>query len=470
MNEKRGKPNNTAPRSRTVTRSTAPAGKVFANTVPTGKVFANTAPAGAATAGTAPAGVNPNRPQTAAGAQTRSGTRTRPVVAPSRENAPPNLNKAPPGRQVANGRMVQTTANTARGAAQPRNIKNAPQQAQRQRPPGTDQSGKRIPTAQPSGKRPPQTQTPGKRPPQQNKSGKSAQQAKRAGQSQNTAQDRRRAAKSDPGKLHAQTAAERRRHIAERQGFTPEQMEFLRRRSAIKRYYIKKNRISAITLFFTRFMSLVIIYVILFTVSSGLFWLGLNSYNHSKGEDVEYQIGENKDDADYKLQTLSYRDRVRGGQLYLNFTELAQYFGFITTGDTGELRYLTKYTDGEEVVFKVGTGTVTINGSVTRMPSSSYYEDGTLYVPLDFVQTYINGISASTDEDSGRLIIYREYTENAKGEKIYNDITFTLKPPVPSEHIDENSLPADIKLATEPTKTQTDTPETNAANGTDLTG
>ncbi len=272
--------------------------------------------------------------------------------------------------------------------------------------------------------------------------------------------------KSQPGKLRAQTAAQRRKDINERRGLTPEQAEFLRRRSEIKRYYIKKRRISAITLFFSRFTALVMVYLVLFVVSSGLFVLSLTAAGPSPGEDVVYQLGESKSDDVYKVETLKYRDWVRDGQLYLNFTEIADYLGFVTTGDTSELRYLTRYSGGEDVVFSVGSGSVTVNGSMTRMPVPSYYENGTLYVPLDFIKTYIRGISVGINEENGRLVLYRLYTLNAKDEKVYEDITFTLKPQVPSEHIDENSLPVDIKLATEPERGKTS--ESESVDG--LTG
>ena len=305
--------------------------------------------------------------------------------------------------------------------------------------------------AQVKGKRPASPQAAGKRPaPSKKQRGKVPESRRRA---KSQGKNNGRSVRPQPAKLSAQTAAERRRQIVERQNFTEEQLEFLRRRSGIKRYYIKKRRISAITLFFTRFITLVIVYVTLFAVSSGLFWLSLYHFDRDKGEDVVYQLGENDTDENYKVATLDYRDRMRGGQLYIDFTELAGYLEFITTGDTGELRFLTKYEGGEEVIFAVGTSSVTINGSMTRMPVPSYYEDGVLYVPLDFIQTYINGISVGTGEEDGRLIVYRKYTLNADDEKVYEDISFTVKPQTPSEHIDENSLPIEIKIATEPNHT-----------------
>lgn len=264
------------------------------------------------------------------------------------------------------------------------------------------------------------------------------------------------AMKKAPGKLSPETAAQRRRDIRARRGVTPEQAEFMRRRREIKKYYVKKRRISAITLFLTRFTLLVIIYVVFFAISSGLFALSLVVTWPEKGEDVVYQLGENKKDTMYKVETLEYGGRVRDGQIYLNFSDIADYLDFVTTGDLTQLRYLTKYTDGEEVVFDVGATSVTVNGNMTRMPAPSYYEGGALYVPLDFIKTYIRGISVGINEDNGRLVLYREYTLSTKNEKVYGDITFTLKQQKPTEHIDENGLPADIKLATEPSRRQQD--------------
>mgnify|MGYP002344607867 CR=1 FL=1 len=223
-------------------------------------------------------------------------------------------------------------------------------------------------------------------------------------------------------------------------------------------------------LFFTRLLTLVVVYVLIFAVSSGLFVLGLRAPNRKAGEDVVYQLGDNKKDAIYKVETLPYRSRVRSGQLYLNFSELADYFGFVTTGDVNTLRFLTKYKGGEEVIFEVGTGSVTVNGSMMRMYVPSYSEGDALYVPLDFIKTYIKGISVGINEKNGRLVLYREYTLDTKGEKVFDDITFTLKPQNPTEHIDENTLPADIKIATEPgKKPESGTPDTSEGQRSDDT-
>ncbi len=248
-------------------------------------------------------------------------------------------------------------------------------------------------------------------------------QARVAVSAKKKAAGRKAGAKKAARKLRPETAAQRRKDINSRRGVTPEQLEFMRRRREIKRYYVKKRRISAITLLLTRFTALVIIYVVLFALSSGLFALSLVVARPPHGEDVVYQLGENKYDTTYKVETLKY---------------------------------------GEEVVFEVGTTAVTVNGNMTRMPAPSYYESGALYVPLDFVETYIRGISVGVNEKNGRLVLYREYTLNTKNEKIYSDITFTLKPQTPIEHIDENTLPVDIKLATEPSR-RPQQPDTGSA-------
>lgn len=209
----------------------------------------------------------------------------------------------------------------------------------------------------------------------------------------------------------------------------------------------------------------------MFVLTSGLFVLSLVSSGPPRGEDVKYQLGENKNDIVYKTDTLEYGDRVRDGQVYLNFTEIAEYLDFITSGEPSRLRYLTKYTDGEEIVFDVGTTSVTVNGNMIRMPAASYYKGGVLYVPLDFIKTYVRGISVGTNEKNGTIVLYRLYTLSPKNEKIYEDITFSLKTQLPTEHIDENSLPADIKLATEPSRLP-QPPEGNwdKASASDITG
>ena len=406
---------------------------------------------------------NPRSPNGA-----RGGAAVLPPAAASQAGHRPASAGMPGGRHIQTGAPVPRLPAISPGMKPPG----------KQQPPGRQPRGQ-TGTPAPSGVRRTNAQTPrsGNRPIQRNSGAATSKtNQKRPPQPNNKNAQRRPPQKSarkrvkNQGQLHIQNTAERRKNITQRRGKTPEQLEYIRRRSGIQRFYIKQRRISAIMLFFTRLLTLVVVYVLIFAVSSGLFVLGLRAPNRKAGEDVVYQLGDNKKDAIYKVETLPYRSRVRSGQLYLNFSELADYFGFVTTGDVNTLRFLTKYKGGEEVIFEVGTGSVTVNGSMMRMYVPSYSEGDALYVPLDFIKTYIKGISVGINEKNGRLVLYREYTLDTKGEKVFDDITFTLKPQNPTEHIDENTLPADIKIATEPgKKPESGTPDTSEGQRSDDT-
>ena len=89
----------------------------------------------------------------------------------------------------------------------------------------------------------------------------------------------------------------------------------------------------------------------------------------------------------YKMGTF-YDDET----IYVNFTRLLDYCGFYESGDRKELRYILP-SDGSYFSVQDGSTQVDMNGNVIHMDAPAIVSGGQLYLPLKFIDDYIEGIS-----------------------------------------------------------------------------
>ncbi len=142
----------------------------------------------------------------------------------------------------------------------------------------------------------------------------------------------------------------------------------------------------------------------------------------------------------YKMGTFHDNETI-----YLNFTILRNYCGFYESGDRKELRYILP-SDGSHFTVKDGSTCVDINGNVIYMDAPAIVSAGQLYLPLSFVDHYIEGISIEhqikkqKDKDTG------EETE-IEEEFIYiircnekNEYSLLLQPISPCLPIDTSAI------------------------------
>lgn len=228
---------------------------------------------------------------------------------------------------------------------------------------------------------------------------------------------------------------------------TPEQIKLNRINRERERYRLKKLRKERFRMFLTRFSLFLLLFAFLGAVTVLLFIQHLTKVDTSGISGYSYKIGDSRE------YSLSYSDAVRDGCLYVNFTGIANMCDLAVTGTKDDVRYIIK-TDNEETVrFEVGTRTVYVNGTETRLSGESFYSGDDLFVPLDFVSTYFEGLSVSTDEKNHKVTITRDAMnltdENgaiAKGEAlIYEQLAFLLKAPDTLDTVDYETVKPLVK-------------------------
>lgn len=87
--------------------------------------------------------------------------------------------------------------------------------------------------------------------------------------------------------------------------------------------------------------------------------------------------------------------------IYVNFSALAEYCGFYVSGDGERFRYILPAADiAEPSQFSVASGSnaVELNGTTHHLPAPAVVSGETLYMPLEFIDYYIEGISVVLDE------------------------------------------------------------------------
>lgn len=96
---------------------------------------------------------------------------------------------------------------------------------------------------------------------------------------------------------------------------------------------------------------------------------------------------------------------LRDGNLYMDFSALAELCGFAVSGDYDQRRYLLGGEYEDTLTVNIGTTSVIVSGQPTSLRTPSFLsEAGSLYLPCEFVDSYFDGISVEADENNDHLI------------------------------------------------------------------
>ena len=131
--------------------------------------------------------------------------------------------------------------------------------------------------------------------------------------------------------------------------------------------------------------------------------------------------------------------------VYVNFTIIRNYCGFYESGDRKELRYILP-SDGSYFTVIDGSTRVDMNGNVIHMDAPAIVSGGQLYLPLNFIDHYIDGISIEhqvkiqKDEETGKEVeIVQELVYIIRcNEK--NEYSLRLQPVSPSLPVDASAI------------------------------
>ncbi len=227
--------------------------------------------------------------------------------------------------------------------------------------------------------------------------------------------------------INSQTPSSRRAEQQKKMQMTSEQIAINRSNVRRERYYIKKNRKRVIRTVISRVLMFVFLFVFLSVLCAVLFACNLTHVESGDYSGYTYYI-------DGERSSLSYENAVRDGRVYISFTDIAGMCEMAVTGSDSDMKYVIKGDGAEMIRFITDSRVVYVNGLETRLGSDSYRIDDELYVPVDFVSTYFNGIDITVDEKNHKVTADRIITnldENGKlpknTEPEYETLSFLLK-------------------------------------------
>ncbi len=285
----------------------------------------------------------------------------------------------------------------------------------------------------PNGQRPPMT------PEQRNAAAKAAQQRQKARAEQLKKQraaaekDAKKRAKAREKQRKQQMEARRRaqekmRRHDERFELTEEERAIRAQMKREERQYKARQRAHSAKVALGRFVMFVLMFTGLLALSCGLFYANLVKYEVAARRDFTYKVGE------ASSVSVPYENMMRGGHLYVKLTPIIEMCGMAVTGDTVELRYISRDAK-EHVKFIVGSTQVFINGVEERISAAPYLVGEDLYVPYDFFSSYVNGLSVLYDSEKQAVTVEQIPVE--EGSAVLQNLRFTIRSDAPLVGLDE---------------------------------
>ncbi len=231
----------------------------------------------------------------------------------------------------------------------------------------------------------------------------------------------------------------KRQPAPQRVKLTAEQIEINHINRRREKYYLQKRRKNALRVFVSRLALFFAVFVIMFALFAGIFYLNLTASDSEAASRYSYTIGDKK-------YSLSYDDAVREGRVYVNFNDIAELCDLSITGDADDMKFIVKGDETETIRFVADSRAVFVNGFEARLGSNSYVEGDNIFVPLDFVSAYLKGITIDFDERAHKVNISKIITnldENGKvpkgEEAVYSELSFLLQSPLGLMPLDEKA-------------------------------
>lgn len=180
----------------------------------------------------------------------------------------------------------------------------------------------------------------------------------------------------------------------------------------------------------------VLLFVLFCGVGAGIAFLTLRLPAFSFPEKYTVYYGFEKLEKD-EMESAAYKiGEVADNQaVYINFSELASYGGFYVSGDAEHLRYILPAADGQEdsqFAAVNGSNEIDLNGTVVHLSAPAIMKKDQLYLPLEFIDLYVEGISVVVDEDEENAYIL-EFDDES-------EIYLTASAQMPADPIDRTAL------------------------------
>ena len=198
----------------------------------------------------------------------------------------------------------------------------------------------------------------------------------------------------------------------------------------------KREYIISVTIIFA------VSFMILSALFAGVFFFMLTSHDKPDNSDYILELS----DYDNSIEVISGCVVKESGLRYVNFSKIAEFYGFAMVGSIDDMKYVIKKSGNETVAFAPDSDKAFVNDVAVRTKGPAFYDNGDLFVCQSFVEEYILGLDIETDSDNRTLKIDRVLlnTVDSDGkiadgkEPEYENLSFMLKAPAVSVSINEN--------------------------------
>ncbi len=117
---------------------------------------------------------------------------------------------------------------------------------------------------------------------------------------------------------------------------------------------------------------------------------------------------------DTKKSTMNVytKNIVRDGIMCVNFSQISEKCGYTMLIDEDEIRFYLNNNDGDMMIVTMGEHRAYLNGVPVYLSVSPYKVGENIYLPIDFITTYFDGITIESDDEAKTITI--EYIEPKK--------------------------------------------------------
>lgn len=356
------------------------------------------------------------------------GTVQRPRPTQARQSAAPPSPKARTvmgARPAQAPRQAQKSAAPARQAA-PQNRRPAPPRQQASQP-RTGTAQKRPANAAPMQKGAPKQQQSRKAPPKNTKNVKNT----RSPQQSNKQRARENNGWIIPEGSAIYTSQGRMYEPSRSAGSQPKQPSGSgtaksrpRNTAPSQRKSKKRKNTGAKILFWMRAFAVRLLIFFVITALLGLWWYRSEFYSNvgESGSKVTYSV----DNGSKVSVTAGASSAWNSGVMYVNISALYPQMGMAAVGSLDSMRFIIKL-DGvrdssgngseEYVIFTDGSRTANINGSAVVMESRCRVIGEDIWIPLSFIENYMDGVDVDHTSDDSVIFTSPEYLEAQKANK-----------------------------------------------------
>lgn len=113
----------------------------------------------------------------------------------------------------------------------------------------------------------------------------------------------------------------------------------------------------------------------------------------------------NENTEPYLVQSINVKTLYRLGYWYVNFNDIADIYGFSVSGDRQNLRYVFRNEADDIMMVNFENNTVSLNGVQINCQTPEMTSDGSVFLPIDMLNTFFDGLDISLDIEERTIFI-----------------------------------------------------------------